>query len=415
MSDGRVPPHNLDAELSVLGAMLLSRASIAAAIASDLRPNDFYKPAHGHIFDAIVDLYTSGHPCDPVTVAEEITRRGLIDVIGGRGTLLTIQAGTPATSNAARYAQIIGDHATLRRLISFAGDTAEMAYAVPEDVAAAVERVKEQANLIELPLGAPEPSPDIATFLDTEIHYRWLVEGLIEEQDRLMLTGPEGGGKSTFFRQLAVCLAAGIHPFRFSPTTPCRVLVVDIENTAAQIQRKIRPLVELAGAKLNPGNLRLEVRTGGIDLTHRHDHRWLLERLEANRPQVLIIGPTYKLHNQDPNEEQPARAVIATLDSLRERFGCAILMEAHSGHDRGEGRPFGASIWRRWPEFGYGIWPPPRGDDNPDSMIFRPWRGARDAREFPARLARGGPGNWPWVDPDYQVPVVSEAYAGAGF
>ena len=137
----RVPPHNIEAEESVLGAMLLSRDAIVDAVeicASD----DFYKPAHGHVFDAITSLYSQGEPIDPVTVADELRRADLLDAIGGPAALITLQAGTPATSNAARYARIVEEHSLLRRLIGVAGEIAELGYDVPDDVDAAVDRAE---------------------------------------------------------------------------------------------------------------------------------------------------------------------------------------------------------------------------------------------------------------------------------
>jgi replicative DNA helicase len=137
---GRVPPHNLDAEESLLGAMLLSRDAIVAATEVGVSADDFYKPAHGHVFDAITSLYGAGEPSDPVTVAEELRRANLLDAIGGPAILLSLQASTPATSNAARYARIINEHALLRRLIGVASEIAEIGYSVPDDVAAALDR-----------------------------------------------------------------------------------------------------------------------------------------------------------------------------------------------------------------------------------------------------------------------------------
>src|SRR5207249_125800 len=78
---GRVPPHNIEAEESLLGAMLLSNDAIAAAVNVHLNPGDFYKPAHGHIYDAVTTLYSQGEPVDPVTVAEELRRADLHDHI----------------------------------------------------------------------------------------------------------------------------------------------------------------------------------------------------------------------------------------------------------------------------------------------------------------------------------------------
>jgi replicative DNA helicase len=138
---GRVPPHNLQAEESLLGAMLLSRDAIAAAV-EIVSADDFYKPAHGHIYDAVTSLFAAGEPADPVTVAEELSRAGLLDAIGGPATLVSIQAATPAITSAARYARIVEEHSLLRRLIGVAGEIAELGYDVPDDVAKAVDKAE---------------------------------------------------------------------------------------------------------------------------------------------------------------------------------------------------------------------------------------------------------------------------------
>ena len=143
-SVGRVPPHNLDAESSLLGAMLLSRDAIADALEVVVAEH-FYKPSHAHVFEAICGLYASGEPADPVTVAEALTRAGLLDQIGGPGLLLELQASTPATSSAGKYARITQEHATLRSLIGAANEIAEIGYGHPDDV---VKAVDEAENLV---------------------------------------------------------------------------------------------------------------------------------------------------------------------------------------------------------------------------------------------------------------------------
>ncbi len=137
----RVPPHNIEAEASLLGAMLLSRDAIADAL-EVVRAEHFYKPSHAHVFDAVCGLYSAGEPADPVTVAEALDRVGLLDVIGGPGTLLELQATTPATSSAAKYARIIQEHATLRSLIGAANEIAEIGYGRPDDVVKAVDEAE---------------------------------------------------------------------------------------------------------------------------------------------------------------------------------------------------------------------------------------------------------------------------------
>jgi len=141
-SAGRVPPHNLEAEESLLGAMLLSRDAITAAVEARVDASDFYKPAHGHVFEAVMALYGQGEPVDPVTVAEELRRAELLDALGGKPTLLRIQAGTPASANAGHYAGIVSELALLRRLIAVAGDIAEMGYEAPDDVTETLDRAE---------------------------------------------------------------------------------------------------------------------------------------------------------------------------------------------------------------------------------------------------------------------------------
>jgi replicative DNA helicase len=136
-----VPPHDLHAEESLLGAMMLSSEAIAAA-AGVVTASDFYKPAHGHIYDAIHTLYASGQPVDSVTVADELRRANLLETLGGPAVLAQIMASTPATSNAGRYAVIVEEYSLLRRLIGVAGEIAELGYSVPEDVTKAMDRAE---------------------------------------------------------------------------------------------------------------------------------------------------------------------------------------------------------------------------------------------------------------------------------
>ncbi len=135
----RIPPHNLQAEESLLGALLLSRDTIMTVAELGITPTDFYKPAHQHIFEAVRVLAFAGDPVDPVTVANELRRASLLEEIGGAAALVELQAATPAISNAARYARIVQDTALLRRLIGVAGEIAELGYDEPDDVAKAID------------------------------------------------------------------------------------------------------------------------------------------------------------------------------------------------------------------------------------------------------------------------------------
>lgn len=141
-SDGRVPPHNLHAEESLLGALLLSREVVGTVAELGLQVDHFYKPAHQHVYAAIRGLMASGQPVDVVTVADDLRRNGLLDEIGGAQLLLELQNATPAISNASRYAKIVQDTAVLRRMISVASEIAELAYQEPDDVTKALDEAE---------------------------------------------------------------------------------------------------------------------------------------------------------------------------------------------------------------------------------------------------------------------------------
>jgi replicative DNA helicase len=141
-AEGRIPPHNLEAEESLLGAMMLTREALTAAVEAHIEVRDFYKPAHGLIYEAAYALHSRGEPVDPVTISEELRRSGQLETLGGRATLLRIQAATPASANAAHYAQIVSELSMLRRLIETAADIQHMAYDVDDDVDDTVDRAE---------------------------------------------------------------------------------------------------------------------------------------------------------------------------------------------------------------------------------------------------------------------------------
>jgi replicative DNA helicase len=128
----RVPPHNLEAEESVLGSMMLSPEAIATVV-EVLKPADFYRPAHQRIYQAILAIYGRGEPVDAVTCAEELKRRGQLDEVGGPLYVYNLVETVPSPASAGYYAKIVADHALLRRLIEASAEIMAMAYAVPED------------------------------------------------------------------------------------------------------------------------------------------------------------------------------------------------------------------------------------------------------------------------------------------
>jgi len=124
----RTPPQDLAAEQSVLGGMMLSKDAIPDVIEL-LRGNDFYRPAHELIYEAVLDLYGRGEPADAVTVAAELTKRGELARVGGPAYLHTLIAAVPTAANAGYYARIVRERAVLRRLVEAGTRIVQLGYA----------------------------------------------------------------------------------------------------------------------------------------------------------------------------------------------------------------------------------------------------------------------------------------------
>src|SRR5919201_5306387 len=128
----KVPPHNLEAEESVLGSMMLSGEAIAEVI-EILEPDDFYRSSHRRIYQSLLSVYARGEPVDAITAVEELKRQNILEDVGGPLRIHELVEGVPTPAGAAYYARIVSELALLRRLIHAASEIMEMAYSVPED------------------------------------------------------------------------------------------------------------------------------------------------------------------------------------------------------------------------------------------------------------------------------------------
>ena len=116
----RLPPQSLEAEQSVLGAILIDRDAVIE-VAEFLRAEDFYRQANGRIYAAILDLFERREPIDIVTVAESLERREELEAVGGRAYLSSLSNETPTAVHAVQYARIVERKAVLRNLIGGGG------------------------------------------------------------------------------------------------------------------------------------------------------------------------------------------------------------------------------------------------------------------------------------------------------
>lgn len=427
------PDPTTMAERAVVGECLLN-PHVVRQVAGVIAPADFRDTRLGQVFGLIVGMVGAGgvDAVTPVTVFREVGARRVASAKArddgstraARVTAATlwpsdgdlaelVTHGTPGRADI--NAKVIREGAVLRALSALGRRTSQLADA-GDDAAILASWVAEQSKQIRdgarrSTFGARLLSE---VFSEQDDAYNWLIPGLMEIADRLILTGAEGLGKSTFLRQIALCAAGGVHPFTGARFPQRRVLVVDAENSERQWRRATRATsiaVRMASGVEAADNVHLAC-VSRMDITTAADLGAIHGLIDEHAPDLVVIGPLYRLVPRAISTDDDAAPVLAALDSIRDR-GCALAMEAHAGHALGKGgerdyRPRGSSALLGWPEFGFGLAPDltDEGKSVGRVQVIR-WRGDRDERDWPEAMRRGGA--LPWTD-DRKEPPVTRNY-----
>lgn len=384
---------------------------------------------HKLLAATLAAMHSNGQRVDMVSAMGQVIARGLVTKIDGP-YLHTVATGPGDHSGVTWYAERITELAARRRLREVttqmmqrmeygwsSGDDAEVREALRE-FRAACDEIEESVR----PEGIPGPQ-SMSEFMDGPMDYDWLVPGLLEHNERIIITGNEGGGKTYLASQVGACLAGSVHPFSGavlgSGNRGIRVTVLDGENSAVQNRRRYKRILGQVDTIRNragmPGadwktQMAIDIRPEGMNLLSTRDVSWMEHAISASQPDLLVVGPLYKMFNGDPSDETKVREVAAVFDGLRARHGFALLIEAHSGKgEDGNGdrrmAPIGSSLWMRWPEYGFGLRRAKEATERrPNVMDVVSWRGSREERQWPEQLRHGQMLPWepvsPIVDPD---------------
>ena len=237
---------------------------------------------------------------------------------------------------------------------------------------------------------------------------------MLRRNERLVLTGSEGGGKSVFVYQMLTGAAFGVDTFSLERHEPKRVLFLDVENNEIQARQnldKIVPtLIEMA-PDVKPEWRSMKRRV--VNLIDTRDKADVLRRVVHYNPDILYMGTAYKLTDVTDETHRAVRAIQSTVDRIRQEIGCTVIVEHHAGHgfqnDRNQMRPEGSSYWLRWPDFGYGM--VPLQSDGGRLMRLRAWRGDRvTGRDFPAAVRQGSVFPWQSIPGDEWEAFYADRY-----
>jgi len=182
----RIPPYNIEAEESLLGSMLISREAIMSVIET-ISEEDFYRKSNQEVFKATVELYAKGEPVDPITLADYLEKKGVLEEVGGKTFIHSLISNVPLASNVDYYAQIVRHNSILRKLIYAATEIATMGYEIPDDLSSAVDKAQQLIFSISQDLYSGTKNSKFASMKDILSEVYEQVEELYEKKS--MITG----------------------------------------------------------------------------------------------------------------------------------------------------------------------------------------------------------------------------------
>jgi replicative DNA helicase len=174
-----------------------------------------------------------------------------------------------------------------------------------------------------------------------------------------------------------------------------RTLTVDLENPERIIKRTSSKIMSAAIGRgfTDDVDAHLLIKPDGLDLCSKEDRAMLEAHIERVKPELICLGPLYKSYIDSGTRTSEALAIEVAryLDQIRDVYGCALWLEHHAplgSMGSRDLRPFGSSVWSRWPEFGLALQPDPTATEG---FVYevRHFRGARDVREWPTKMKRG--------------------------
>lgn len=399
---------NYDLERALLGA-ILEKPEIAESVFTRVPPQEFTGP-NMSLAETLQAMSEGGGPITPTSLLTRLREAGLLNRVGGAPEIHSLSA--LGWRNAEDLDGMVGalEREVTRRQLRMVGtrmvQQSENYEIDPEWALDTAKQGLESITRGTVPLetlGWPSP-------MDDSKPPQWVIPGLLAADERVMLTGPEGFGKTMLIRQLVASVAVGRHPFTFREFTPAPALHLDLENPRYLTDASYRRIRNgLYSAGVEPGDLlhRLEPRVFSVE--NARDVTWLMRAVRTLQPALIAVGPLKNMSTADLNEERNAVRVQDVLNRIRAETGAALILEGHAGHAerdgkdktgrpvRGSWRPRGSASFLGWPEFGYGLRPTTEEYETVRTAELVQWRKPRaEGRNWPQYLVQGTP--WPWSE-----------------
>ena len=225
----------------------------------------------------------------------------------------------------------------------------------------------------------------------------WIMPKMLRTNERMIITGPEGGGKSVLVAQMCLGASMGVNTMSaaYDEHEPLRVLMLDVENDRLQVRNNMRKIYPTLKEIRNTQPLIEWVDVQYMDMSDPVHQQKIIRLAKERKPDLMYMGSLYRLAPEGDKVDAAFSNISRTVDRIRAETGSSVLLEAHAGHglsnDRNGMRPYGSSMWMRWPEFGFGM----VRHNKSGHIQLKNWRGHRsDDRSWPAGLRRGSVLPW---------------------
>ncbi len=417
----REPAHSKEAEFAVLASMLQQPRCIAE-VALTLRTDDFFRPMHALMYDAMLDIHENDGPLDAVKLQTYFVQRGLAARHSTGPFIVDLKTDySVVPANVSYHALRVRELCRVRRFKQMFERGMQVVTEVERGHWESEARGRPELDLdrlqstvasvlLEGELLVDEKLDDMtiegltsfSEFMSVpESPTEWLVEDLFGVEDVVMILGSEGGGKSYLSRQCVLTLGAGIHPFAWDEGVmiePVKSLLIDLENAPSMVRRQSRGVwvqaQNVGDIQALNDNTHIWSKRDGLDLRQRADQLLFQSVIERVRPRFVALGSLYNSFVKGRDDwETAAEDVKVFFQRMKMRYGFTLMLEHHM--PKGDGRdrpqtPYGSSVWQRWVTHGRtivseveGIW------------SLTPFRNDREPRRYPAGMTRGG--LFPWT------------------
>jgi len=327
----KIPPQNLEAESSILGAILIENDAIKEVL-EIVRPEDFYRDSHRKIFRAMIEITERNEPVDLITLSDFLKGKNELEAVGGSAYLAALEDFVPTATNVSYYAKIVREKAVLWSLIRVTTEVATRGYEEQDNVEGLLSRLKNGTLEIEARNGTKEKhgftllsAKEIVNANDPETP--WLWEGILPEGGMSLCVAKPKVGKTTLALNLAVAVARGTE-FLGRKVTQGPVVYLALEEKKAEVKKKLKAL-----------GIEDELINFHFGSAPQEAMKQVEALIKETGAKLLVIDILQKFCRlRDLNDYAAVTNALEPLMAAARKQGCHIMLTHHAGKaDREDG------------------------------------------------------------------------------